>query len=184
MVERANKLAEREGGNERWDVPKSGGRKTPEGKELQWEVAFPKTEGSGPRGRLPFICGDKTPREWRVPPPTKAHPNGAEGITSIEVLAQPTRLSALTGALSSLLEPLPPGPSGTSDAPSYARARHFVVRTPFGQDNVDVVVREAEGEEEEAHVKTRGEGLYSVGVRTSGHPNKHPDSSLGKITFS
>lgn len=42
----------------------TGGRRTPSGKDVKWNVTFPQ----GPqavRGRYPFWCEDVTPREWR-----------------------------------------------------------------------------------------------------------------------
>jgi hypothetical protein len=56
-------LIEEIGENEAYGLPVQGGRRTPDGKELKWDVVFP---NKGERGRLPFFCSDKTPREWRV----------------------------------------------------------------------------------------------------------------------
>ncbi len=82
------------GGDEQYETPREGGRQTEsEGKrrDLRWRVTFPR---SPPRGRLPFMCEDVTPREWRVPaPPAAGHPNGAKGVRAITLLAEPTRLA-------------------------------------------------------------------------------------------
>jgi hypothetical protein len=56
-------LEEEVGGNEAYAPPLKGGRRTPDGKVLQWEVVFPV---KGERGCLPFYCSDRSPREWRV----------------------------------------------------------------------------------------------------------------------
>ena len=41
--------------------PQDGGRKRPDGREIRWQTARPTTYD------LPFLCGDVTPREGRVP---------------------------------------------------------------------------------------------------------------------
>lgn len=44
-----------------------GGRQTKDGKELKWEVTFPKLGDGERRGAIPFFCQDidGTKREWR-----------------------------------------------------------------------------------------------------------------------
>jgi hypothetical protein len=87
-------------GEERFSEPREGGRKTSEGKELKWRVTFPTEK---PRGRLPFVCDDLTPREWRVPAAPEKHDNGALAIKSITVLSKPTRMSQLYNPLVTVL---------------------------------------------------------------------------------
>lgn len=60
--------------------PRDGARRRPDGRELQWQTARHATPD------LPFLCGDITPREWRVPEgPMRTHANGATGVASLSV---------------------------------------------------------------------------------------------------
>lgn len=43
-----------------------GGRTREDGRVLKWLISG--IEDAGGRGRLPFFCGDLTPRAWRVSP--------------------------------------------------------------------------------------------------------------------
>lgn len=43
-----------------------GGRRREDGKVLEWLISS--TVNGDERGKLPFFCGDVTPREWRVSP--------------------------------------------------------------------------------------------------------------------
>src|SRR5262249_34074983 len=57
-----------------------GGRVTPEGKRAEWQTARP------PTSDLPFLCGDISPRPFRVPEgPVRDHANGALGIAKIVI---------------------------------------------------------------------------------------------------
>ena len=77
--------------------PFDGGRVRPDGRELQWQTARQTTFD------LPFLCGDITPREWRVPMGEGIrHSNGAKGIVRVDVavndfLASVQRYRALLG---------------------------------------------------------------------------------------
>ena len=81
------------------DGPVDGGRVRPDGKKLQWQTARQATFD------LPFLCGDITPREWRVPAgEARRHANGRKGIAKIAVAvddrgASLRRYEALLGAL-------------------------------------------------------------------------------------
>lgn len=60
--------------------PLDGGRRRPDGKELLWQTARQATFD------LPFLCGDLTPRELRVPAGEgRRHANGALGIATLVV---------------------------------------------------------------------------------------------------
>jgi hypothetical protein len=62
-------------------IPELGGRRTVDGKELQWQTA---TAGPGPAGAvLPFMIQDKTPREWRVQPSATMRDAALTGIAHI-----------------------------------------------------------------------------------------------------
>jgi hypothetical protein len=84
------------------DGPTEGGRRLPDGQEIRWRSA-----SIGQKGRaLPFLIEDVTPRERRVPgEPSTSHPNGATGITGLEISVPDAQeaaknLAALTGAAS------------------------------------------------------------------------------------
>ena len=80
--------------------PTDGGRRLPDGKEIRWRVARIRQDGR----LLPFLIEDVTPRSLRVPGgPVAEHPNGATGISRLELAASNERaatrsLAALVGA--------------------------------------------------------------------------------------
>lgn len=64
--------------------PDDGGRRLPDGEEIRWRSASVEQEGRA----LPFLIEDVTPRSRRVPAGTAAdHPNGATGISALEISA-------------------------------------------------------------------------------------------------
>jgi catechol 2,3-dioxygenase-like lactoylglutathione lyase family enzyme len=66
------------------DGPADGGRRLPDGTEIRWRVARIRQDGR----LLPFLIEDLTPRELRVPgDPATRHPNGAAGISRLEIAA-------------------------------------------------------------------------------------------------
>lgn len=86
-----------------YDDPVPGGRTRPDGEVLKWSVAAAR-KGDGqpsPRGRLPFWCLDRTPRELRVPYENNTeteHASGAKGIASVEIYVSPDDISSLSEA--------------------------------------------------------------------------------------
>ncbi len=77
--------------------PIDGGRVRPDGLVLKWQTARPATQD------LPFLCGDVTPREGRVPTGScRHHANGVTGISRVtlavrDVVASASRYRALMG---------------------------------------------------------------------------------------
>jgi hypothetical protein len=66
------------------DGPDDGGRRLPDGTEIRWRTARIRQEGR----LLPFLIEDLAPRELRAPGgPAASHPNGATGISRLEVSA-------------------------------------------------------------------------------------------------
>lgn len=62
------------------DGPIDGGRVRPDGRELKWQTGRQATFD------LPFLCGDLTPRELRVPEgEVRRHANGVIGVESLSV---------------------------------------------------------------------------------------------------
>ncbi len=82
------------------DGPDEGGRRLPDGAEIRWRVARIRQDGRV----LPFLIEDLTPRSSRVPSgPPAEHPNGATGISRLEIAAPDAEgaartLAALIGA--------------------------------------------------------------------------------------
>jgi hypothetical protein len=73
------------------DGPTDGGRRLPDGTEIRWRVARVRQDGR----LLPFLIEDLTPRPARVPGgPAAAHPNGARGISRLELAASDARAAA------------------------------------------------------------------------------------------
>lgn len=64
----------------RLNGPLDGQRVRPDGTRVRWQTARQSTFD------LPFLCADITPRALRVPEgEARVHPNGATGITQVEV---------------------------------------------------------------------------------------------------
>jgi catechol 2,3-dioxygenase-like lactoylglutathione lyase family enzyme len=69
--------------------PFSGGRERPDGVRIAWKTARPATPD------LPFLCGDVTPRDLRVPTGAAClHPNGVTGIARVLVATRDPAVSA------------------------------------------------------------------------------------------
>jgi len=69
--------------------PIDGSRLRPDGKHVKWQTARQTTFD------LPFLCGDITPREWRVPEgECRRHANGVRGIERITVAVRDAGVSA------------------------------------------------------------------------------------------
>jgi catechol 2,3-dioxygenase-like lactoylglutathione lyase family enzyme len=69
--------------------PFSGGRERPDGVRIAWKTARPATPD------LPFLCGDVTPRDLRVPTGAAClHPNGVTGIARVLVATRDLAVSA------------------------------------------------------------------------------------------
>lgn len=158
----------------------AGGRRTRDGKDLKWKVAFPvvdKEKGEA-RGVRPFWCEDVTERGWRVstcglpfgsrwvllkrlrlilltflqvPEHSGPHPNGVTGVASIVLLSHPTKLTHYTSELAPILT-----------ASTKGSEHQFELSSPAGSTAIKVFVREPESEEEIRWVAERGEGLWEV----------------------
>ena len=83
--------------------PKEGGRKRPDGVELQWRVTFP--TGTD-RGSVPFWCHDVTPRDRRVPLSDAAtsHPSGTLGMSGVLLDADQSLVSRLSSATAAIVD--------------------------------------------------------------------------------
>jgi len=107
--------------------PDDGGRRLPGGGRIRWRSARIHQEGR----TLPFLIEDLTPRALRVPGgPAAEHPNGATGISRLEISTPHTEetrraLAALAGTPDAggasfrmgacALSPVIPGPGSGED---------------------------------------------------------------------
>ena len=70
--------------------PIDGGRVRPDGQQVKWQTGRQATFD------LPFLCGDVTPRELRVPAgEVRRHANGATGVAKVAVAVQDLKASLL-----------------------------------------------------------------------------------------
>ncbi|KAH8684709.1 glyoxalase-like domain-containing protein [Tricladium varicosporioides] len=87
--------------------PVKGGRKRPDGVQVDWEVTFPVVapDSGYERGELPFFCHDITPRELRVPigKENTTHPCGAFSIGGLSVFTTEEKVEKLRKAFGAVL---------------------------------------------------------------------------------
>lgn len=82
--------------------PIDGGRLRPDGQELRWQTGLP------PEAGLPFLCGDVTPSNLRVPEgAARAHANQAIGIAGLTVVVDDAQRAAAQYAALIGIEPPP-----------------------------------------------------------------------------
>jgi PAS domain-containing protein len=101
-VKKINSRLENKDSKVRYDDPVAGGRKRPDGVELQWKVTFP----TGiERGAVPFWCHDVTEREKRVPISKEAteHPSGVMGVAGLRVGIDEGRVKAVNEAVGAII---------------------------------------------------------------------------------
>ena len=83
--------------------PEGGGRRLLDGKNIRWRSARIRQEGR----IFPFLIEDLTPRELRVPGgPEARHPNGAVGVSHLEIYAPDSESAA--NSLAALADKAPP----------------------------------------------------------------------------
>jgi catechol 2,3-dioxygenase-like lactoylglutathione lyase family enzyme len=132
--------------------PRRGGRVRPDGVRIEWETARGETTD------LPFLCGDVTARDLRVPHgPARLHANGVQGIAGVTVAV--VDLGASTGRYRALLG-VEPEEGGLSASESLVE---FRVGEEEGVASITLV--EPVGGPIEAPFKTRGEGPFSIALR-------------------
>jgi catechol 2,3-dioxygenase-like lactoylglutathione lyase family enzyme len=132
--------------------PRRGGRVRPDGVRIEWETARGETRD------LPFLCGDVTARDLRVPHgPARLHANGVQGIAGVTVAvanltASKERYRALLG-----VEPEQGGWSASESMVEF--------RVGEGEEAASITLVEPVGGPIEAYYKTRGEGPFSIALR-------------------
>ncbi len=71
-----------------YEGPRPGGRLKPDGTRIEWQIATPSSYD------LPFLCGDVTPRDLRVPTGNaQKHENGVTGINTLTLCVKNLRES-------------------------------------------------------------------------------------------
>lgn len=137
--------------------PIDGGRVRPDGLVLKWQTARPTTQD------LPFLCGDVTPREGRVPTGACRHQaNGVQGIAQVtlavrDVAGSAARYRALLGDAA-----VTEGVAGrTADVALQGCTVRLVGGEPGGQP-----------------VGAKGEGVRAVAYRCSPGVSPAFDSAL------
>jgi catechol 2,3-dioxygenase-like lactoylglutathione lyase family enzyme len=124
--------------------PRDGGRLRPDGVRLAWQTAMAVTDD------LPFLCGDVTPRDLRVPHgAAHTHPNHAQGIAAVHVAvrdldASARRYSQLLGTEPMLIDDRPTFPLG---------AATIVLRSPAADPEAAALA---------AHIAAREEGIFAA----------------------
>jgi hypothetical protein len=139
----------------RLDGPHAGGRLRPDGIELRWQTA------TAASSDLPFLCGDETPRELRVPAGAwTAHANGVAGIAELVIAVN--QLPQSVGRYSALL--------GSQPQLNPGEAR-------FTLGTATLVLRSALSGDERVtdRLARRGEGPLAIGLRVSGAVPQLPD---------
>jgi catechol 2,3-dioxygenase-like lactoylglutathione lyase family enzyme len=165
--------------------PIDGGRVRPDGRELKWQTGRQATFD------LPFLCGDLTPRELRVPGgEVRRHANGALGVARVAVAVQDLAASVLRYRALLGVGPDEGGRDGIRfDAPAVLRNKGIriavitvggtalVLMTPSGAATgarAPVVARDLRD-----RLATRGEGPCAMTLRVAaGHRTRTLDGRL------
>jgi len=145
--------------------PLPGGRLRPDGRQVAWQL------GSPPTPDLPFLCGDVTPRELRVPlGDQRRHPNGATGVAGLTIAvadleASAARYRALLGREPIALLPAPP--AGARFVAFEIGGASITLAMPDGAGAASAALR--------ARLDARGEGPYALALRAE------PSASSGPL---
>ncbi|MBL0142362.1 MAG: VOC family protein [Betaproteobacteria bacterium] len=157
------------------DGPLDGGRVRPDGRQVKWQTGRQATFD------LPFLCGDITPRELRVPTgEVRCHANGALGVAKVAVAVEDLKASlpryrALLG-----IDPGSGGQGGIRiDSPVLLPKKGIraavitlgetalVLMTPSGSATAD---KDPVAQALRERLASRGEGPCAMSLRTSaGH---------------
>lgn len=155
--------------------PIDGGRVRPDGRQVKWQT------GRQATWDLPFLCGDVTPRDLRVPEgEARVHPNGVLGIARVTVAVHDPGISR--GRYAALL-----GPNAGSDGAEAQRDDPSLVLpasglraafVPVGRTTILLISPSPQARAEPAPLEvtlrtrlaTRGEGPIALILR--GAPGK------------
>ncbi len=154
--------------------PVDGGRLRPDGVEVKWRTGRQSTFD------LPFLCGDVTPRELRVPEgEVRQHANGATGVARVAVAVRDldvsiARYTALLGNAAEMGSPENVPALGVRMATAQFGATAIVLTSP--QTGEGALPRFAA--ELAARLAGRGEGPHAVSLRTSSGTRRRLDPAL------
>ena len=153
------------------DGPLDGGRRRPDGERLVWQTARP------PSPDLPFLCGDITPRNLRVPDgDARVHPNGATGVASLQIAVRDldATLSRYRALLGDAAEARPAHVGGAVPLPGTGTRLAFVelgdttlVLSPARSAKEANDARGDESDPIGLRLAGRGEGPFAIVLRSS-----------------
>ncbi|KAF8579464.1 hypothetical protein K439DRAFT_1359495 [Ramaria rubella] len=177
-----NARAAREGSGVVYAPSVDGGRDT-DGKRVRWRLSAP--GGEHGVGRLPFFCGDVTPRALRVPPPS-THPSTAQGISHIKLRApSPSAYTTLRAQLTTVLG-IPPDPnlaaggaSGTASASKNSTVWRLDTPALLPGLGARLILEEGAG----AGGEKVKEGIYEVGFWVVRGDGGRAESPWGDIVW-
>ncbi|KAI0061996.1 hypothetical protein BV25DRAFT_1825858, partial [Artomyces pyxidatus] len=175
-----NERAAREGLSLQYAAEVAGGRTRGDGVSLKWEIAAPVRWAEKEGGtRLPFFCGDVTPRSLRVPTEPREntiHKNAAQSIAHLRVLAAHEAFSEVSKELESVVGEPPVVLSPSEHAWVFAVPSSDAVWHPR------LILREpdANDEAEAKFIETHGAGLFEVGVRVERGEKAKVDTPYGR----
>lgn len=130
--------------------PRRGGRTRPDGVRIEWETAWSATRD------LPFLCGDVTARDLRVPHgPARLHANGVKGISGLTVAV--ASLEESTERYRALLG------EGQEEKGEDRSASESAGEFKVGEASITLI--EPVGGPIEAYYEVRGEGPFSIALR-------------------
>ncbi|HET9653338.1 MAG TPA: VOC family protein [Usitatibacter sp.] len=154
--------------------PIDGGRVRTDGMELKWKTGRQTTFD------LPFLCGDITPREGRVPEgDIRRHANGAAGIATLgvavlDIEASVARYRALLGEEAGTPVTLPG--LGVRAAIVRLAGTDIVLMAPSVEAPSCPFVRELQ-----ERLATRGEGPCAVAIRAKASARLDPRYTHGVV---
>ncbi|KAF8264651.1 peptidase S8/S53 domain-containing protein [Lactarius quietus] len=179
------------GSDTRYGPEVPGGRTRPDGVEIKWEVTTPtRWEEKKGASRLPFFCGDVTPRELRVPTRPESiteHPNTAQSIAHLRVLAPPRTFAAVSAELTAIVGEAPiEGPAGTHVWLLDLLPGGLTVALKDQKLHLRLLLCEPDvsNEAEVRFVESHGAGLYELGVRVEdGGKRGSSETPFGRIAW-
>ncbi|EIW60945.1 uncharacterized protein TRAVEDRAFT_166054 [Trametes versicolor FP-101664 SS1] len=155
-----NARAEAEGSGVHYAQEIPGGRTREDGRVLKWLISG--IEDAGLRGRLPFFCGDLTPRAWRVPLEPRSnteHANTTIGVAHVKHLVAPEELPAYANQLTSVLGVSPKESTSTKvvwELEKQPSHRDAAAGAPV------LIISAPQNEEEREYLRGRGSGVYEL----------------------
>ncbi|KAH9053736.1 glyoxalase-like domain-containing protein [Lactarius vividus] len=171
----------------RYSPEVSGGRTRPDGVEIKWELTTPARWAEKEGGsRLPFFCGDVTPRELRSQ--TWCTRTARRAVAHLRVLAPPRTFAAVSAEFTAILGEAPiegPAgahvwlldllPGGATVTPENSKLHpRLLLCAPDASDEAEV-----------RFVESHGAGLFEVGVRVDedGEKRGSSETPFGRIAW-